>query len=174
MSHADEFDPLDELLGKREVGPANDLLRERSLAKTLPVLRRRRWVRRASWAMAFAGCYLAGMATMGAWQRGEASRSFVERPSLPAAPKRQRAGGTRLVEQPKREMTPFERLRAAGDDAWRRQGNIEAAIRLYAQALEVATPEEMRISDTHDSWLLMALKQDHLPENEHVDDPDQS
>ena len=34
-----------------------------------------------------------------------------------------------------RQKTPFEKLGHAGDEAWRARGDIEEAIRLYAQAL---------------------------------------
>jgi hypothetical protein len=172
MNPADEFDPVDDLLARHDAGEPSEQLRERALARTLPVLRRRRWIRRAGWGAAFAGCYLAGMATMGAWQSSQASKSVVEKaPTMPAVPRQQTSDGPELVQ---RQKSPFERLRDAGDEAWQAQGNLDAAIRLYGEALEVATPEEMKISATDDNWLLMALKQDHVEEDEDVDNHDES
>ena len=126
-------------------------------------------IRRAGWAAAFAGCYLAGLTTMGVWQHAGTKQPLEV--DAPAVRDRPPAAGAQLAQ---RQKTPFERLRDAGNEAWRRQADIERAIRLYAQAIEVATPEELRISATDDNWLLMAMKQDHVQEKQNVEQPDES
>jgi hypothetical protein len=167
MNARDDFDPLDELLRRPPAGPADNALADRALAQTLPVLGRRRLLRRASWTLALAGCYLAGLTTMGLWQWAQQAPEL----GAPMVSEPASVPETRMVERPK---TPFERLRDAGNEAWRRQGDIERAIRLYAQAIEVATPEELRISTADDNWLLMALKQDRVEEKPNAMQPDES
>jgi hypothetical protein len=56
----------------------------------------------------------------------------------------------------------------------REQGDLEAAIRLYSQALKVAAPHELTISVANDDWLLMSLKDAHMKESRNAKYNDKS
>ncbi len=168
MNTAD--DPLDELLGKKEFGEQADDLRHAVLAQTAPVLRRRRVVRRLGWTMAFAGCYLAGAASIGIWSMQGRSTAPLVATNAESAHQRPLAKS----QATERTKTRFEALRDAGALALREQNDLETAIRLYAQALKAATPQELSISVTNDDWLLMSLKDAHTKESYDVSNQDKS
>ncbi|HTU23969.1 MAG TPA: hypothetical protein VMF30_01140 [Pirellulales bacterium] len=183
MNLPDESDPLHELLGGRggtqQEEAARAALAARVMAETLPVLRRRRIARRCGLATALVGCYVAGALSMNLWH---AERSRMPQVALgPAAVEQTREAGPAPVVAETRAalpQTPFEKLRDAGDRAWQER-DIEAAIRLYAEAVRVATPAERRFSAADDNFLLITLKEDQNkePENgqhEHGDDQTQS
>ncbi|HEX4147120.1 MAG TPA: hypothetical protein VHY91_26725 [Pirellulales bacterium] len=177
MNSPDDSDSLDDLLGRPEPGQTDETLRRGVLAGTTPVLARRRIARRCGWAAAFAGCYLAGVASMGLWQFDTPPLALTWRePEQREAGQAHESTTPEPQEKPRiaeRQKTPFEKLRDAGDEAWRARGDIEEAIRLYAQALRVATAEE-KISSADDNWILIALKEDHLTESRHDGKNDES
>ena len=155
----------------------NEALREALLAQTTGIIRKRgRWKRAGIVAALFA-CYLAGAATVSLWRLPESTRaanvgnsiavatpngslataptSRLVRPEddqIPDPAAKQRVASTKL--------TPYERLREAGDMQLEQRGDIAAAARKYQQALHVASDHERAIALDQDSWLLMALKHD--------------
>ncbi len=168
MNAAD--DPLNELLGKKEFGEQADVLREAVLTQTVPVLRRRRIVRRLGWTMAFAGCYVAGAASIGIWSlQGRSTAPLVATNAGSA-----HQSPLTKSQATERTRTRFEALRDAGALALREQNDLETAIRLYAQALKAATPHELSISVTNDDWLLMSLKDAYTKESHNVGNQDKS
>jgi hypothetical protein len=58
-------------------------------------------------------------------------------------------------------------FRRAGDRYLEDEGDMEAALRCYTQALDSSKPEDLMIS-ANDNWLLMALKKARLEENGHA------
>jgi HAMP domain-containing protein len=184
MNTAEDSDPLDKLLGRREFGEQADVLRHAVLAQTVPVLWWRRFARRCRWTIVLAGCYLAGAASFGIW-------SLEGRPTAPLVATN--AGDKDLTpdnsgrpsttaQQPslaesqatERTKSRFEALRDAGARALREQSDLEMAIRFYAQALTVATSDELTISVTNDDWLLMSLKDAHKKESGYADNNGES
>ena len=168
MSSPEDSDSLDDLLGGSKPGQPDDALRPAAFARTAAVLRRRRFARRCGWIAAFAGCYLAGVASVSLWRPNHPAEL------LATIEPRGKPPSTATQQATERHKSPFEQLRDAGDDALNNRADVEAAVRLYAQALRVATPEELMISAAEDSWILMALKEDHLKENPHADNHDKS
>ena len=167
MNSAD--DPLNELLGKKEFGEQTDL-RDAVLTQTVPVLRRRRIVRRLGWTMAFAGCYVAGAASLGLWSLQERSTAPLVATNADSAHQSPLAKS----QATERSKTRFEALRDAGARALREQGDVETAIRYYSRAIQVATPHDLNISVAHDDWILMSLKQAHSKESNNVGYQDKS
>src|SRR5260221_6195096 len=58
------------------------------------------------------------------------------------------------------KLTPYDRLRLAGDKQLEEQNDIAAAAHTYRRALQVASSDQRSISVDNDSWLLMAMKND--------------
>jgi len=175
-----EDDPLVELLAPPRLSTP-DAVRHAVLTQAAGVLRTRRWVRRGTYAVTLMLCYLAGLATMAVVRHDD-------RQTLAVVPDRQEsvarestddasAGSRPVVEEAAAfadQVVPtqssFGFFRAAGDYQLLQRGNLQAAIRLYAQALELATPSDLAISAGSDSWLLMSLKQSRLQDVPHVHD----
>jgi hypothetical protein len=161
-------------------------LRGEILAQTQGVLRRRRYLRRAGYALALAGCYVAGILTMSLATPVPPALARQDQPapwkvaSLTPAPAPQE---TVLESSPERDrhavaknrqavtpvrQTRFEKLRKAADRALVEQGDMMSAVKLYKKALDVAKPEELAISAERDNWLLISLKEARLQEKQNA------
>lgn len=167
-------DPLAEILAAPRNSSSADPVREAVLMQAAGVLRRRRWMRRAGSVVTLAVCYVAGLATMGLVRHDDrpaiASTSQQE---VPASDEASNVAAASPISQATEEseafadqVTPthasFGFYRAAGDYQLLRLGNMQAAVRLYSQALDLASPADLAISAGADSWLLMSLKQSRL------------
>ncbi len=160
----------------------NEKLRNSLLVQTTGMIRRRRRLKRTGVAAALLGCYLAGAGTMSLWQSSAAADKHPKAEIVMDSinPKGSTAPGStgRLVRpeddqvvdastkqsvEPK--LTPYDRLRQAGDMQLEQRGDIAAAARKYQQALRVASHHERAIALDQDSWLLMALKNDQASTN---------
>jgi hypothetical protein len=56
-------------------------------------------------------------------------------------------------------LTPYERLCRTGDQQLEQYDDVQAAIRSYKKALQLASADQRSIAPDSDTWLLMALKQ---------------
>jgi hypothetical protein len=154
--------------------PASQQLRDAVIGQTTRTIRRRRRMRRASIAAALVACYLGGIATMSLWQSPRAIDRFenvsavaMDQRSEPVAESNER----RLVRPEDDQvpdgsappasarLTPYERLCRNGDQQLEEHDDIEAAIRSYKRALQLASVDQRSIAPDRDTWLLMALKQ---------------
>jgi hypothetical protein len=126
-------------------------LRRRLLARTLAVLRRRRLVRRAAWAAAFAACYAAGVLTTH-WLRPAPQPALLVRFDFPQPqpPKEERP-------EPAPPTDPARALVRAADHLLTDGGDPLAALHGYTQVLDEGGPDALAIS-TDDSFLMMAIK----------------
>ena len=177
MTSEFDDDPIHQLLSPAAAPRAD--VKGAILAKTQGVLRRRRYLRRAGYALALAGCYLAGMLTTSLTTPQAPVIAQQDRPApvdhpapIPASPPRQIA-----IEKPAKQQRPkvargrptrFEKLRRAADRALLEQGDMMAAVTLYKKALDVAKPEELAISVERDNWLLISLKEARLQEKQNA------
>jgi hypothetical protein len=174
-------DPCDDFLDRRRVPPESSTLRGALLRRTLGVVRRRRRQRRLGLAAALAACYLAGLASMWLWQQSapavapppaeQTPVAVREQPSAPAP-----ADGPRevpaLVLERWAAQGPVERraefYRRAGDRYLENDGDVPAAVRCYALALDAGPEEDLEIAPDQDSWLLIALKTARKKEKEYA------
>ena len=61
-----------------------------------------------------------------------------------------------ILDEPQSNATPrtrFESLRHAGDLQLERKGDLQAAVRFYKRALDIASQDELAVSIDHDNWL---------------------
>jgi len=181
-SHESEMDPLENMLGEFP-GQATEELRASIQKKTLAVLRRRRWTRRAGWVSGLAGCYAAGILTMAL--RLPLKSEFIVGAAPDSAPAGQLAQAPSMpeLENPKSGQQPEtardlewqaldseerrpELFRLAGDK-YLLANDIQSATRCYRSALQGASDKELHIS-VNDNWLFMSLKQAKLEENRYA------
>jgi len=159
-------DSVDAMLGTDAQASAGDApLRAMVLSQTVRVIRFRRRLRRCGLAAALLGCYLAGAATVARWGLGRdnSPRPSTEQvTSAPPAP----SGVSRQVATVK--MSRFEALRREGDHSLLEEGDVQAALRDYKRAIDLASTEERAIAPGQDTWLLMALKDARTKENIHA------
>ena len=197
MTPHDELDPLADLLSNVSLPPPDPVLREAIFAQTRGVLRRRRWVRRGTWAAAFAACYAIGVLSGLAWQPARANNQLAVEPreevetdrpasaeksglapdSSPALPEPPRQEPTYSQDVPQNNiaqsepsdpsLTTFEKLRRAGDRQLNGRGNLQGAIGCYRRALDCASDDELQIVPERDSWLLIPLKEARLETRKH-------
>jgi hypothetical protein len=178
-------DDLNELLSEPTHGSrdrADSALREKVLARTTGVLRAQRRMKRVGAVAALAGCYLAGMLTMSLLR--SASSQLVSAPGSAAGLTAQNVVHgdsntalpvTRPLLRPEDDglfpgagptamtvakISPYDRLRRAGDRQLEDENDIAAAARTYRRALQFASPSERGIVPDKDTWLLMAMKND--------------
>ncbi len=172
----DEFesdDFLRDAFALKQANASNESLRIAVLTQTTGVIRNRRRLRRAGIAAALVGCYLAGMATVSLWRSSSPIDSPVgglaERIATPSdgkgvvpAHKPVRPEDDQIVDSQTlsalAKLTPYDRLRQAGDRLLEENGDIPAAMRSYKRALQVASVDERSLAPDQDSWLLMAVK----------------
>jgi hypothetical protein len=162
---AGEPDPLEGMLAAPPL-PANALLRQELLTRTARALRRRRRGRQLAWAAALAASYAAGLLTMRWAQKPvEVSRApdvMLSQNQLPRPkgvfPPADEPGKSAL----RKEWEAVESGRAAlfrqaGDLYLGEEGDLQAAVRCYGNALSVGAEVDLTISP-QDNWLLMAIK----------------
>jgi hypothetical protein len=160
---------VEELLGTTTES-SNESLRQRVLTDTVHVLRRRRRIRRATMAMALAGCYLAGVATVtlvrpssaeGRFAQQAESSNDVAEQSPRAAVVIEPADTAPVVINPPvtKARTRFESLRDLGDQNLLDRRDPEAATRCYRMALRYATPDDRAWAATEGTWLMRAVNQ---------------
>lgn len=167
MTDTPDHDSLDELLAPPAPTDAA-ALRQSLLAATTRRLARRRWLRRAGLAAALAACYAAGLLTMqlltppAPARDANVAAAEVKGDTAPPAPA--------AAPDPGPEERPAERaalLRRAGDRYLNEEGDPEAALRCYSQALDAGTQDDTKFSPD-DSWLLMAIKNAREKEARHA------
>jgi hypothetical protein len=141
----------------------NPDLRRRLLARTLTVLRRRRWLRRARLAAVLAGCFAAGVWTM-SWLR----------PTPGPVPNRGDAADRNRPVPAERDddhSTPkapaVVELVKAADHILIAEGDPLTALHGYSKALDEGGDDALRIS-TDDSFLMIALKDARKREKDHA------
>jgi hypothetical protein len=131
---------------------------ERIFGRTLGVLRRRRWLRRAGWAISLAACFAAGVTVTLAMQPAPKTLIVTVRetvtPTPAPAPEADRPSVVAESDRPRV-------LRQAGDHLLA-DDNPLAALGCYTRALD-ADSDDLTIS-TDDSWLLLAIKDARLKE----------
>jgi hypothetical protein len=148
-------------------------------ARTLPVVRRRRVVRRAGFVAALAACFAAGAFTMRLLTptvepEVQVVERFIEREAVPSPTPRsdpavlQQATSAlvlewQAVENPERRAELFRR---AGDRYLNDENDMESAVRCYKKALNAATAEDLQINP-QDTWLLISLKNARQEEHRH-------
>jgi hypothetical protein len=179
-------DAVEQFLETR-FSPADDpRARQGILLQTTRVLRRRRRMKQLSFLAALAACYAAGLGTMRLWMTAPASptpATVVERTAeqTPEAPvPAPRPGALPLEKDPDVPAVVIERVAFASDEQRARllflragnrylenDGDMEAALRCYTQALASAKDEDLTIS-AEDNWFLMALKKARLEEKNHA------
>ena len=125
---------------------------------------------------AFVACYIAGMLTT--WlliltlspSRDSKQEKSVQAPRSPELvktreparnPKTQSDGETKDTLSP---LSQYELYRELGDES-HQKGNYRTAVAHYRKAIAAATKDELRISYTQDSWLLISLKKSRSPKN---------
>jgi hypothetical protein len=156
--------------------PASHELRDSLLSQTTRTVRNRRRMRRAGIAAALIGCYLAGVATVSLSPSGLETRPFVADSAAAADPvagngKSDEGAAVRKLVRPEDDqilaasvrpvtsrLTPYERLRQAGDEQLQKYADIPRATRSYQKALQIASADQRRIAPDRDTWLFMALK----------------
>ncbi len=128
--------------------------------------RRRQRSVRVKFAVALAGCYVAGLATM--WivfaSATTGPADVAERRSMPRPRREQDAPmQDRQPIEPEfvAEKSRYEMLRQMGDKSQRR-GDLQTAVAYFGQALDAATDVERTISYEQDNWLLISLKKDRF------------
>jgi tetratricopeptide (TPR) repeat protein len=166
-------DPVDQFLTTDFSAASTPGLRQAVFAQTARVLRRRRVGRRLAALGALAACFLAGMATMLAWQTHESPRELAQlvppnenhaakQPDKPVALSTKHEEAPSLVELEWRAFDSRDNRAALFFDVAQRyleeQKDYEAALRCYRQALDAA-PREVLAIRPDDNWLVMALKE---------------
>ncbi len=161
-------DLSDELFGSMASSgaqtPASQQLRDAVLTQTTRTIRNRRRMRRAGLATTLVACYLGGIATMSLWSAGRPVDRLAQNGELVTGP------DVRRLVQPEDDqiadtrpaaarLTPYERLCRAGDQQLEKHNDIQAAVRSYTKALQLASADQRSIAPDHDTWLLMSLKQ---------------
>jgi hypothetical protein len=152
-----DTDFCDDLLAPRpmnDISPLQDRLRE----QTTRALRRRRWLRRLSWAAALAACYLAGILTMALRPAPAPRQPPLAQQKPTPAPKTTRPSAVEqewaALENPELGAEPY---RAAGDRYLTEEADPQAALRCYTTALDRGGDEALAV-DRDDSWLLILIK----------------
>jgi hypothetical protein len=130
--------------------PASPQLRDSLLCQTTRTIRTRRRVRRVGIAAALVGCYLGGIATMSLWPVAGDAATATE----VAAQKVVRPEDDQFAIDGVPRLTPYDRLRRAGDQQLEKYANIPAATRSYQKALQLASDEQRVIAPDRDSCYL--------------------
>jgi hypothetical protein len=162
-----ESDPLEHLLaGRPESASAG--VRQAVLRRTAWVLRRRRWTRRAVWAVLLAGCYAAGVLTPHGPSRPAVVAPTDQGQNTPvtSAPSPRREPSSAKPDDSALALE-WQAVEGDGDRAalYRRagqrylndEGDAVGAVRCYSHALRNSAPENLTVH-LDDDWLLMALK----------------
>ena len=182
MNNSSELrpDPLDALLGV-PVAPDRRELRQSLLAETQRLLRRRvRW-QHCGRAAVLAACYGAGIVTV----RLVPSSTHVTHVPVAADPRGSESAAVTARGEPEAPLSP-EALERLGETAERehraryfrlagaryeQSGDLQSAARCYGHFLNAGTENDLAVSASDDSWLLMALKSDREKEKYHAAAP---
>jgi hypothetical protein len=151
-----EPDALKELLAAPKPPGDAEGLRQRLLHQTTGVLRFRRRVRQAAWAAGLAACVAAVVFGL-RWRTPAPVTPQPEVAQLPSPPQQDESALAlewRAFDSPNRQT---ELYRHAGDRYLAEGEDLQAALRCYANALDTATEDDLKLSSS-DSWLLMAIK----------------
>ncbi len=179
----------DPILSFLEVSPpsgADGPFRQAVLEQTLRLLRRRRWLKRASLLVALAACYVAGIITVhlfapraanesGAMARtstsADAPEAVKQAPPARAVEDERTVPASVLEERALVSPSPKPHLfRLAGDRYLQEDGDAPSALRCYRNWLASAPPADLTISPD-DNWLVMALKLDKRKEEAYEKSP---
>jgi hypothetical protein len=174
-------DPFDQYLARLPVAPPTSGLKERILAKTTRVIRKRRWFRRLAVAAAMAACYVAGVLTV--WpaarhvdmaRHADAATSAPIAAAPRPAPQPLPTRSAPAVSPVQLEWQAIDQghggadlYRQAGDRYLNEAQDVESALRCYRNALARGGTEALAISPD-DSWLLVALKSSHSKDETNV------
>jgi hypothetical protein len=173
MSDNRDHDPCADFLDAPPSAAGDIALQERLFRQTTRMIRRRRWLRRAGFAAAFAACYLAGAVTVYLVRSPAPPQpGTVPLPSPPstASPGETTVGLTAvaLENQALDSVQPQPELyRLAGDRYVAESGDLQAALRCYRQALDEGPEQDLQVKP-EDSWLLIALKEARQKEKENA------
>jgi hypothetical protein len=174
MSDTPDRDPCTDFLNAPPTAASDAAFQQRLLAQTRRLLRRRRWLRRAGFAAAFAACYLAGMVT---WELLPAQapdpRVIVVTGArrLPVSPPEEAVSRLTAVVLENRAFDSVEArpelYQLAGDRYLAEFGDLQAALRCYRQALDESSEQDLRVKP-EDNWLLIALKKARQKEKQNA------
>jgi hypothetical protein len=154
--------------------PASWELRDAVLSQTTRTVRNRRRMRRAGMAGALLACYLGGVATVALWQADRSMERIAIGSAVESAENDDGVADrdVRRLVRPEDDqiadgsmtpaaarLSPYERLCRTGDQQLEKRDDIQAAIRSYKKALQLASADQRSIAPDRDTWLLMALKQ---------------
>ncbi len=125
--------------------------------------------RQRRFAVALAGCYVAGLATMWiVFAFATTGQGDVAEHQSMLRPWREQHVPMQDDQQHKpiepefvAEKSRYELLRQMGNESQRR-GDLQTAIAYFGQALDAATDVEQTISYEQDNWLLISLKKDRF------------
>src|SRR5581483_1506645 len=156
-----EPDPLGDLLAVPPRPGDVDVLRQKILQQTTGVLRFRRRMRQTAWVAGLAAC-IAALVFGLHWRPSVPKPSQPEMAQQTTSQPSSSSGAEesaltlewRAFHSPTRQT---ELYRQAGDRYLAEGEDLQAALRCYANALDTATDNDLKIS-TSDSWLLMAIK----------------
>jgi hypothetical protein len=163
MSSGDFSDELFESIASFGDQPlASQALRDAVLSSTTRTIRNRRRIRRAGLAAALMACYLGGVATVSLWPADGSAGGLAKTSQIDAQPnvrRPMRLEDDLIATPPATRLTQYERLCRTGDEQLEKYDDIQAAIRSYKKALQLASADERPIAPDRDTWLMMALKQ---------------
>lgn len=162
-------DVLKPLLAERQAVDDRRTLRNAVLVQTLGVVRRRRRVRQAGWAVLLAGCYAAGLFTAPALVPQPTVRDVPQEIVAEShAPKLIAVRPPAAIPSKPTSMTSYDSMRKRADQELRDPNRLTTAVHRYSRAVALAKGPQREIDPEKDSWLLMALKLETTPEKKHV------
>lgn len=187
-NHRNDLESLEDLLKGSDIPSCVDRDRSKLLATRAWSIHRARSVRmsRMKATVALAGCYMAGLLTMGLIHSethdvvgtgraasvnvstgvaSEASTRDELNQSAETAKGVRQERFSRLPDEATSPLavpaeTAYSRYRALGDTYLEQRNGIETAAECYAAALDQATDDELESLAEQDSWLLIALKKE--------------
>jgi len=169
----DTPDPLDALLAP-PAAAADDGLKRAVFARTTRVLRRRRLARRLLFGVALAACYLGGVFSarwLASPPRERERIVYVDRPAPREQPVPQAESAAALERRARDDDRPRPELyRRAGDLFAEQEGDLQAALRCYGEALDAAPDGRLPVA-AGDHWLLLAIKDARETEKRHAKIP---
>jgi hypothetical protein len=178
-----DSDPIDKFLNQFPSREESAELRIAVQNKTLAVLRRRRWIRRAGWVTGLAACYLAGILTTWMIRSFQPELRIADQPTIQTDTQGDKSPAAPMPESPKTIQQPETALalewkacdsetrrpdlfRLAGD-RYLEANDLESATRCYKSALRGASDKELQVT-VNDTWLFMSLKQAKQEENRYA------
>lgn len=172
MNQLPEPDPWAGQLGKVPASGQTEEFRQALLLRTMRLVRRKVWVRRAAIVSALAACYVAGLLTMH-WVAPRPSQMETQVTSAPSDEKKVDSvpkieglqppaeASAEILEQwgPLVDLDKRAALyRRAGDRYYADHSDLQGALRCYRLALDAGSQTDLQIA-ADDNWLLIALKE---------------